>query len=97
LIGFDLGIAFVPAPVVLFSKFSAVSPSVGSFSERIVGCNDAICPSGSAPLPAVMPLSSIDGGTACGNVESVTSRVSLDVSFGVPARFIAGGELATTK
>ena len=82
--GFDLGIAFVPSTVVLFSESSAISLSVGLFSERIVfpervvGCNVAIRALGSAPLPSVMLLSSIDGGTACANGKSVTSRLSLD-------------------
>src|ERR1700704_336785 len=51
----------------------------------------------SASLPAVRPVSSIDGGTACHKAESVTSRVSLDARLGASTKSIAGGQLAITK
>src|ERR1700730_10158348 len=50
-----------------------------------------------ASLPAVMPLNSVDGGTACGNDGRVEGRVSRNASSGKLARSVAGGELLILK
>jgi len=99
-----LGFGIVFVPFVLFSEPSAVcgdvtsiSLSVGLRFARIVGCGDVVGASRSAPLPAMRPWISIDGSTACGNGARATSRVSLDVGIGGPAKSVSDGQFATTK